>query len=131
MARHNDIGSLGESLAREWLTTKGYSVIDTNYRKSAGEIDIIAQKLAKIHFVEVKTVSYETINILRENVSRETYRPEDNVHFSKLKRLQRAIELWFLEHESLSDFQIDVVTVKVVPREKYALVELIENVVLE
>lgn len=32
MARHNDTGNWGEDSAREYLITKGYTILDTNVR---------------------------------------------------------------------------------------------------
>jgi putative endonuclease len=38
------IGTWGEKLAEEYLISKGYQVMDRNYRTPYGEIDIIACK---------------------------------------------------------------------------------------
>jgi len=131
MAKHNEIGRIGEDIAAKWLISNGYSVKEQNYLKKWGEIDIIALKAEKIHFVEVKTVSYETKQDLEYAVSHETWRPEDNVHSEKLKRIGRAIETWIIENNYDSEWQIDVITVRLVPREKFARIKLIENVILE
>ena len=120
-------GDLGEEVACKYLENKGFSVIERNYLRKWGEIDIIAEKVVaganKLYFVEVKTVSYETIADLKQAVSRDTYRPEENVHFAKRMRLGRAIQTWITEHKHVGDFQIDVLTVRMVPREKYAVVD--------
>lgn len=131
MAIHNQIGNIGEDIGTKWLISNGYVIIDRNYRRKWGEIDIIAQNSKKIHFIEVKTVSYETLDDLKYAISHETWRPEENVHSEKLKRLGRAIETWILETRFDGDWQIDVLSIRVVPREKYATVTSIENVVLE
>ena len=44
MAKHNEIGKLGEELAKEHLIQHGYTILRTNYRYLKAEIDIIAQK---------------------------------------------------------------------------------------
>ncbi|KAA0258666.1 YraN family protein [Deferribacter autotrophicus] len=49
------IGKAGEKKAAKYLISKGYSIIDKNYRCKFGEIDIIAKKDDVIVFVEVKT----------------------------------------------------------------------------
>ena len=51
------IGQIGEDYACEYLEKNGYKVIERNYLKKWGEIDIISKKANKIHFVEVKSVS--------------------------------------------------------------------------
>ena len=56
------IGEIGEKLACMFLMKHGFKVLDRNYRKKWGEIDIIAQKDDILRFIEVKTVSRETFN---------------------------------------------------------------------
>ena len=128
---HIHTGRVGEDIAEKWLRKKGFKIIDRNYRKKWGEIDIVARGTNKTHFVEVKTVSHETKKALDTAVSHGTWRPEENVHDEKLRRLGRAIETWIVEHTLDGDWQIDVITVRMVPDEKYAQVGYIENVILE
>ena len=131
--KKNKVGALGEAVATEFLKNKGFSIENTNYLKKWGEIDIVARETTKNHvrirFVEVKTVSYETKQDLKRAVSHETWRPEENVHPQKLKRLHRTIESWLLEHDYEGEWQVDVLAVRIVPREKYATVKCIENVI--
>ncbi len=132
MAKHNEIGRIGEEIAQKWLKSSGFSIKDINYRKKYGEIDIIARSdTGKVHFIEVKTVSYETKDDLDKSVTRGTYRPEDNVHFYKQERLKRVITAWLSEYNHDGKWQIDIITVRMVPREKYAAIKYIENVVFE
>lgn len=51
-------GNLGESAACNYLTSKGWRIIERNWRFSHLEIDIIAQNENYIAFVEVKTRKY-------------------------------------------------------------------------
>lgn len=131
MAKHNEIGKIGESIATKWLESHKYSIIQRNYFKKWGEIDIIASKNSRMHFVEVKSVSYETRKMLECAVSHETWRPEENVHREKLKRLGRAIETLLFERQYTGAWQIDVLTIRIVPRERFARVNLIDNVILD
>ena len=48
------IGRQGEDMAALALQQRGFQIVCRNYRKSFGEIDIIAQKKDKLYFVEVK-----------------------------------------------------------------------------
>jgi len=125
----NQIGAYGEQIAVNYLKKQGFSVLGTNYLKKWGEIDVIARKTNTIHFVEVKTVSYETKHLLQAAVSRGTWRPEENVSTHKLIKLNRVIESWLLENHCDLDWQIDVAAVRVVPREKYATIKYIPNVI--
>ena len=47
-------GNQGEELACQYLRQKGYCIIARNYRKTCGEIDIIATYKNTLVFVEVK-----------------------------------------------------------------------------
>ncbi len=138
------IGDLGESIACKFLKNKGFSIVQRNYRKRYGEIDIVARgtKLTNknrvshetrevIHFIEVKSVSYETRSLLEWTVSHETYRPEELVHSFKLNQIRKTAETWLNENHWNGEMQVDVVAVHMVPREKYALVKHIENVMPE
>ena len=51
MAKHNETGKIGERIATNFLTKKGFNLICQNYRKKWGEIDIVMEKDKIIHFV--------------------------------------------------------------------------------
>lgn len=131
MAKHNEIGKLGEKLAAKWLIGKGYSIVTQNYLKKYGEIDIVARETDVIHFVEVKSVSYETKADMEDAVSRGTWRPEENVHFAKQQRLSRVIEVWLSENNYKGEWQIDILSVRIVPRERIARFYLLDNIIFE
>ena len=124
-----EIGNMGEDIAEQYLLRNGYNVIQRNYWRKWGELDLIVKKDHMIVFVEVKTVSYETKSDLDRAVTHGTWRPEENVHYHKIQRMNRAIESWIMEHEYEGEWQIDVAAVRVVPREKYATIKLIKNVI--
>ena len=48
------IGRRAEAAAAEFLETKGFKVIEQNYRMRDCEIDIVARKNGVLYFVEVK-----------------------------------------------------------------------------
>ncbi|MCO6489182.1 MAG: YraN family protein [Phaeodactylibacter sp.] len=55
MARHNDLGKTGETLARRYLEGQGYRILEANWRYRRSEIDLIAMDGQILVFVEVKT----------------------------------------------------------------------------
>ena len=58
MYTNQEIGQLGEKLAKKFLEEREYKIISQNFRARQGEIDIIAEdKDNTIVFVEVKTRS--------------------------------------------------------------------------
>ena len=121
-------GDLGEDIVCTYLKNKGYRVLDRNYLKPWGEIDIVAEKSNILSFVEVKTVSRES----SRGISREPVRPEENMHPAKLKRLHRAVQTYLLDHKvpESRDWQIDLACVYLDFSTKRAKVELLENVIL-
>lgn len=131
LGKKNETGAIGEEIAAKYLVDRGYTIEEVNYLKKWGEIDVVARGTGIISFVEVKTVSYKTKDALQSAISRGTWRPEENVHYSKIKRLNRAIESWIQENSYEGEWQIDVVAVRIVPREKYATVKYLPNVILE
>lgn len=51
------IGDSGEKLAQAYLVSKGYRVLNTNYKTDLGEIDLVVTNETDLIFVEVKTRS--------------------------------------------------------------------------
>lgn len=134
-SERRQFGNIGETIACEFLVRHGFSILERNFLRKWGEIDIVAKKGVVLRFVEVKSVSCVTF----EGGTRETsarpgnvagYRPEENVHPQKLKRLFRTIEGYLMEkHLDDHDWQLDIVTVKINKTTRQARVELLENVV--
>jgi len=125
--KRRSLGDLGENLACKFLMKHGYKIVERNYLKKWGEIDIIASKKNRLHFVEVKTVS-RNLNVSRE--TNDTYNPEENIHPWKLQRLSRTIQSYLLENDWEGDWQLDAITVLVDSEHKKARVSIIENVIL-
>jgi putative endonuclease len=57
MSLKKTLGNQGEAYVAQRLEKAGYTIIDRNYKKPYGEIDLIARKDNEIAFVEVKTRS--------------------------------------------------------------------------
>jgi putative endonuclease len=127
--KHIEIGKMGEDLAVRFLMKQGYKILERNYWKKWGELDIVAQKLRKIHFIEVKSVSWGRKELI---VSRETHkiRPEEHVTREKILRLNRAMQSYLLERKVSQEtsFQLDVITVRINLKDKIAKINCIENV---
>jgi len=113
-------------MARRFLVERGFVIVESNYRKKWGEIDIIAKKGNKWHFVEVKAVSCEKL----PDVSSESnsYRPEENIHPKKLEKVARTTETYLLEKNIEKDWQIDAIAVFLCIKDKKARCRMIENV---
>ncbi len=102
------VGGMGEDIACQFLEQKGFRILERNYRKPWGEIDIIAEKAGVVRFVEVKAVSHENL----PDVSREMdYRPEEMATPEKLKKVARTASLYMEAKMDKREYQIDVVGV--------------------
>ena len=143
--KHNqNVGKIGEETACKFLMKHDYQIVLRNYWKKWGEIDIIAKKDQVMYFVEVKTVSRDLAFVLNKDfVSCETkkcvkhetldsYRPEDNIHPWKLKRLSRAIQTYLIENNMSEDdkWQFDAITVFLDIKNKTAKIDHIKDIVL-
>ena len=120
-------GEIGETIACRFLVKHGFSISDRNYTKKWGEIDIVAEKDKRLHFIEVKSVSRET---LTEEML-DQYNPEDNMHPWKLKRLSRVIQTYLLQ-KNLDDkeWQVDLLVVFMDIKNKKARIKVVKDIIL-
>jgi len=150
------VGSLGEELVVKFLIKRGYTILDRNYRRPWGELDVVAEKKGRIHFVEVKAfsqsvvsdetqeavssmdVSDETVRrrlalkYVRSGTKKDRFRPEDNVNHGKIKRLSRIIQTYLgAEHvSSETKWQFDVATAYIDHDKRKVKINLIEDLIL-
>ncbi len=123
-------GDNGENIAVEFLMKRGFLIKDRNYLRKYGELDIVAWKADVWHFVEVKTVSCE-IETYKNIDKNDRYRPEDNIHSWKLKRLSRVIQAYIIDKKLYeADWQFDVITIFIDYKVRKATLEFLENIVL-
>lgn len=121
-------GRVGEEAAGVFLKKHNFSIIDRNYRRSWGEIDIIAQKGDYLHFVEVKTVTRDHLDTACPSDDR--YEPEDNIHPWKRKRLRRIIETYLTAKKYNSEWQVDSIAVYLNKEGKVLKVDWLEDILL-
>lgn len=57
MSKNIKLGSQGEAIAKQFLIAKGYTILESNWRFSRAEIDLIVKDGEVLVFVEVKTRS--------------------------------------------------------------------------
>jgi putative endonuclease len=126
-SRHIEVGKIGEEITWQFLAEQGFSLLEKNYRQKWGEIDLIVQRDITVHFVEVKTVSHETQAAIA-SAQKSGYRPEEQVTKGKYQRLARTIETWVAKEGYKGHYQLDLVTVHLVPQETYAQVEYYPNI---
>ena len=123
-------GAAGEEIACKYLVKNGFTILDRNYQKKWGELDIVAKYNGILNFIEVKSVlgSIKDAN----GATDVGYRPEDNVHIRKQGRLRRVIQSYLQErgYSIETDFCFTIAIVVMDIKLRRAKVRLIENVVL-
>ena len=63
------LGIIGERLAGEELTRRGYAILETRYRTAHGEIDLVCERDGTLVFVEVKTRATDEFGTAAESVT--------------------------------------------------------------
>lgn len=138
MTNHLEIGKLGEDIACRFLEERGFRIIERNYWKKWGEIDIIASKRGIVRLIEVKSVARVTLN-KGKIPNNKGFQPEDAVDSRKIKRLKRVIQSYLLDlkrkpldflPEGEVKWQFDIIAVFLVVDKKQAKVRFRENVVI-
>ncbi len=129
------IGQIGEDCAVKYLLNNGFEVLDRNFLKKWGELDIVAKKGKMLHFIEVKSATKDLgkVGEVTHVTSKDgEYRAEDNMHTWKLKRLSRAVESYLLEKDVPEDmdWQFDLATVYIDVKRHISRVFLLEDIVL-
>lgn len=120
-------GELGETIACQFLKRRGFFIMDRNYTKKCGEIDIIARRNDVVHFIEVKSVSCENFDAIASLSDK--YRPEDQVHVRKRRRISRTLEMYCAEHGT-GKWQFDVICVYINHAQKIARIYALQNLIL-
>ena len=123
-------GEIGENVAVKFLMKHSFTILDRNYTKKWGEIDIVAEKDNKLYFIEVKSVSRETLS----SVTHETldqYNPEENMHPWKLKRMARTIQTYLLSKNlDEKEWQVDLLVVFLDLKGKNAKIKVVKDIIL-
>lgn len=111
MTYRTETGQFGEDLAVKHLENKGFTIIERNFRRKWGELDIIAKfKDKTLVFVEVKTMR-------QNNEAIAGLLPEEQLTKAKLTKLQRTASLYVGDHQDLvtenKGWRIDLIAITI------------------
>jgi putative endonuclease len=139
------LGDLGEKIAVDYLKKQGYQILERNFQKPWGEIDIITRnnkdKNKTLIFIEVKTRKKFDINMTNNRHNKDinginrvyqmSYFPEENVSFQKQQKLIRTAQTYLLEknYPSETPWQIDVIAVELNLQTRKADLRHIKNAI--
>ena len=117
-------GDIGEKIAEKYLKSKKYAIVEKNYLKPWGEIDLVSKKDGVIVFCEVKT---------RDAKNVQHYLAEASVNRLKIKKLQKICETYLMERRLpyLQKWRIDVLAIAIDKEKKRAHIKHFENAVWE
>ncbi|MDE7397066.1 MAG: YraN family protein [Muribaculum sp.] len=99
MSRHNELGKLGEQIARDYLVANGYAIYSQNTRDGHYEIDIVAFKGSRVIFVEVKTRSENSTD------------PLEAITPQKISRMCSSANRFIRSHNIPHEAQFDIITI--------------------
>ena len=99
------LGAEGEALAAEWYLDNGYQILDRNWRRREGELDLIVRQGKTVVFCEVKTRSTDRFGSGVESVLE-----------AKQRRIRKLAGRWLSELTPASgrsrvDVRFDVVAI--------------------
>lgn len=102
MAQHNDTGKWGEQLAADYLQSKGYDIIERDWRLGHRDIDIIARTPdgKDLVFVEVKTRSNDIVT-----------KPEEAIDIKKIRNIGIAANAYIKQNNSMEPTHFDVISI--------------------
>ncbi len=119
--KRRDTGIRGEQLARNFLKKKKYRLLETNYRCSHGEIDIIARHKDTLVFIEVRTKTGSQFGS-----------PEESVTSVKRERLRATAYHYQQTHHKLPpSWRIDFIAVELDSQGQPSRIEHYESAVGE
>jgi Holliday junction resolvase-like predicted endonuclease len=126
-------GNIGEDVACRFLCSEGFIIVDRNYQKRWGELDIVALKEKSLHFFEVKSVTRNfPVNSPDLHAHSDFHRPEDNVHSLKVRHLRKIIQTYLAEKRKGPDmeFYFHILCVFMNIRTRRARVQWIKDIIL-
>ncbi|NND90380.1 MAG: YraN family protein [Granulosicoccus sp.] len=94
-------GNLAQAVALSWLQNHGYALVQANYRRRIGEIDLVVLHPDRqtVVFVEVRYRSHQRFGGAIESVDRR-----------KQQKLVRTADAWLQQHaSSMTPARIDVI----------------------
>ena len=100
MTIQQDLGNRGEQIASDYLTAKGYKILEQNWYFRKKEIDIIAEKNDFLVIIEVKSRSVG----FQEN-------PRDAVNMKKQRFLIQAANAYIDKYDINLEVRFDILTV--------------------
>jgi putative endonuclease len=126
--RRGSVGRHGERLAAAQLERQGYTVLERNYRRREGELDLVLRRAGTLVFCEVKTL------VARERPGgRGPAYPLEAVHPHKRAQIRRLARAWLSDRRDSGlargcrDVRFDAVGVVLTPGGRVVRLDHVES----
>lgn len=100
MSKHNETGTKGEQIAKNFLINNGYIILHTNWHYDRKEVDIVAHRNNTLVFIEVKTRTNSSYGF-----------PEEAVTLKKQNFLKYAAAAYIDTFPQYSEIRFDVISI--------------------
>ncbi len=102
MAEHNELGAWGEEEAVKYLRTKGYEILEQDWKMGKRDLDVIAltEDESTMVFVEVKTRTGDDYQ-----------QPQEAVTRRKIKNLAVAANAYVKTYHLDVDIRFDIISI--------------------
>ncbi len=115
MAKHNELGRLGEEMAVEYLRKKGYGVLERNWKLGDLEVDIIArmEETKRTSWIKGTKEMKETLVLVEVKTRSSDWmqRPEEAVDRRRRDRLCRAANAYVKGKRWNGNVRIDIIAI--------------------
>ena len=114
------LGNIAERYVVQHLEQRGYEILDRNWRRKWGELDIVAKKDGAVIFVEVKANRDES----------EGFDPEVRANREKMAKVARTARTYLMskKYPPEQEWQIDIISVTFDQPNKVAKIVHFKNV---
>ena len=114
-------GKAGETLAKNFLTKKGYQIVKSNFQNRFGEIDLVATKDKILVFIEVKLKIGEQFGL-----------PEEMITPTKIRQIEQTAQVFLQQNSSLASqypqYRIDAVCIVLDENQNVERIKHYENI---
>lgn len=119
--KNYEVGKLGEKIAENFLTKRGYKLIARNFSTRFGEIDLIVCRDKKLIFVEVKLKIGEDFGT-----------PEEMINSHKIGQIEMTGQTFLMKYPEYDKFyeslQIDAICIVMDENKEVERINHYENI---
>ncbi len=104
MNQHNEVGKIGEDIAKRFLVKQGHKIIEQNYKTKYAEIDLITKKEKDLVFIEVRTKVGDSFGT-----------PEETINKKKMRKLWGNAMAYMNRKKWVGSCRIDAICIVLKP----------------